>query len=289
MAGLGIDAGGHELGGHRDDGKGGFWIDEVVELGLALVVVAGDAHDIPAIGGGQVLIGIDQGLAHALRMVDVLAEDDGLGVAIRRLEKLGDLGGDQDRALFEYQIAVIVAVVVFAILDGMTKLVGLPQRRSPAVQIPVKPDPHHLVGRQKAVGDPLPQGVAVEGLAEVVDVGDVLGFLGGGRHPDLGSRGEVFEHLAPGGIVRGTAPVTLVHEDQIEEVRGELPVDVLLLLGAGHRLIEAEIDLERLVHPAVGDLGQGLAEGLEIVGLGLVGQDIAIHQEEDAFLGAGSP
>ena len=222
-------------------------------------------------------------------MVDVLAEDDGLGEAIRRLEKLGDLGGDQDRALFEYQIAVIVAVVVFAILDGMTKLVGLPQRRSPAVQIPVKPDPDHLIGRQKAVRDALPQGVAVEGLAEVVDVGYLLGFLGGGRHPDLGSRGEVFEHLAPGGIVRGAAPVTLVHEDQIEEVRGELPVDFLLLLGPGHGLIEAEIDLKRLVHPAVGDLGQGLAEGLEIVGLGLVGQDIAIHQEEDAFLGAGSP
>jgi hypothetical protein len=49
--------------------------------------------------------------------------------------------------------------------------------------------------------------------------------------------------------------VTLVHDDQIEEVRGELPVDVLLLLGAGHRLIEAEVDLEGLVHRAVGDLG----------------------------------
>ncbi len=83
--------------------------------------------------------------------------------------------------------------------------------------------------------------------------------------------------------------MTLVHKDEIEEVRGELFVDVLLRIEAGHRLIEAEIDLERLVHRAVGDLGHSLTERLEVVGLGLVGQDVAVHQEQNAFLGAGSP
>jgi hypothetical protein len=37
--------------------------------------------------------------------------------------------------------------------------------------------------------------------------------------------------------------VPFIDKDQIEEVWGELLVDVLLLLGAGHRLIEAEIYL----------------------------------------------
>jgi hypothetical protein len=41
--------------------------------------------------------------------------------------------------------------------------------------------------------------------------------------------------------------MALVHDDQVEEVRGELLVDVLLFLGAGDGLIEAEVDLVRLV------------------------------------------
>jgi hypothetical protein len=83
--------------------------------------------------------------------------------------------------------------------------------------------------------------------------------------------------------------VTLVDDDQIEEVRGELLVDVLFLLGAGDGLIEAQVDLEGLVHRAVGDLGHRLAERLEVVGLGLVGEDVAIDEEQDALLGPGLP
>ena len=100
-------------------GKGGFRVDEVVELRLALVVVAGDAHDVLAVGGGEVGVGVDQGLAHALGVVDVFAEDDGLGEAVGGLQELGDLGGDEFGALFEDQIAIEVAVVVFAVLDEL--------------------------------------------------------------------------------------------------------------------------------------------------------------------------
>ena len=46
LAGLGIDAGGHQLRGGGDDGKRFIRVDEVVELGLALVVVARDPHDV---------------------------------------------------------------------------------------------------------------------------------------------------------------------------------------------------------------------------------------------------
>ena len=37
------------------------------------------------------------------------------------------------------------------------------------------------------------------------------------------------------------------------------------------------------------DLGHRLAEGLEVVGLGLVDQDVAVGEEEDAFLRARLP
>jgi hypothetical protein len=39
-------------------------------------------------------------------------------------EELGDFGGDQSRALFKDEIAVEVAVVVFAVLDELPVFVG---------------------------------------------------------------------------------------------------------------------------------------------------------------------
>ena len=165
----------------------------------------------------------------------------------------------------------------------------LPVSGPPAVEVLVEADADDLVGGEEAVGDALPQRVGVDRVAEVLDVGDVLGFLRRGGEADLGGRREVFEHLAPGGIIGGAAAVALVHDDEVEEVGRELLVDVLLFLGAGDGLVEAEVDLEGLVDRAVGDLGHRLTERLEVVGLGLVGEDVAVDEEEDAFLGARLP
>ena len=48
-AGLGIDAGGEQARGGDDDGILRFRVDEVAELGLALGVAAGDAHDVAVV------------------------------------------------------------------------------------------------------------------------------------------------------------------------------------------------------------------------------------------------
>src|SRR3990167_1551439 len=65
------------LRGGGNDREGGFGIDEIVELCLAFIVVAGDAHHVALIGGGEVGIGVDQCLAHAFGVVDVFTEHDG--------------------------------------------------------------------------------------------------------------------------------------------------------------------------------------------------------------------
>ena len=100
---------------------------------------------------------------------------------------------------------------------------------------------------------------------------------------------EVVEDLAPGRILGGAAAVALVDHDQVEEVGRELSVDVPELLGAGDALVEGEVDLVGLVDLAVADLGHHRAEGLEIVGHGLVDQDVAVGQKEDALLEARLP
>ena len=83
--------------------------------------------------------------------------------------------------------------------------------------------------------------------------------------------------------------MTFIDDDQVEKVRGELLIDVLLFLSAGDGLIQAEIDLKRFIHRAVGDFRHRLTERLKVVGLGLVGQNVAIDEKEDAFFYPGLP
>ena len=168
-----------------------------------------------------------------------------------------------------------------------------------------------LVGREEAVLDALLQRVGVDGLAEVVDVGDVLRLLGRGGQADLGGGGEVFEDLAPGGILGGAAAVALVDDDEVEEAGRELAEELLALLRAGDRLIEAEVDLVGGVDAALlverrgefdfgavlaldglragAELRHGGAEGPEVVDHGLVDEDVAVGEEEDALLASGLP
>lgn len=69
----------------------------------------------------------------------------------------------------------------------------------------------------------------------------------------------------------------------------ELLVDVLRIFAASDRLVERQVDLERLVGLAFANLGHGLAEGLEVVGARLVDEDVAVGEEQDAFLDLGFP
>ena len=213
MAGLGIDARAHEPGGRAYDGISGFWINEVIELGLALVVVASDAHDVFRVGGGEVGVGVDHGLAHAFGVVDILAKDDRLGEAVGRFEERRNLGGNQGCALFQDEVLVVVGDVVFAILDELAVFVALALFGAPAVEVFVEPNANDFVGGEEAVGDALPEGVGVDRVAEVFDVGDVFRFLRRGGEADLGGGGKVFEDFAPRGIVGRATAVALVNHD----------------------------------------------------------------------------
>ena len=121
-------------------------------------------------------------------MIDVLAEDDGLVVAVGGLEKLGHLARHKFRPLFENQGAVEVALVVDAVVDDFAVLVAFALLGPPALQILVEIDADHLVGGQEAIFDALLERVDVDRLAEVVRGGDVGGFLGRGGQSDLRRR-----------------------------------------------------------------------------------------------------
>jgi hypothetical protein len=84
-------------------------------------------------------------------VVDVFAQDDGLGEAIRGLEELRDFGGDECGAFFENEILVEVAVVVFAVFDELPVFVCLPGIRSPAVEAFVEANADDFVGSEESV------------------------------------------------------------------------------------------------------------------------------------------
>ncbi len=219
LAGLGIHAGGEQFRGGDDDRVTLVRHDEIVEFRLALGVVAGDPHDVLVVLGGQIGVFVHQGLPHPFGVVDILAEDNGLGKPVGGFEELGDLARHQGGALFQHQAPVEVTLVVDAVLDELPMLVAFPLLRPVAHEILVDIDANDLVRRQEPILDALSEGIGIDRLAEVIDVRDVAGLARGGGESDLGGGLEVVEDFPPGRVFVGTAPVTFVHHDQIEEAR----------------------------------------------------------------------
>lgn len=90
-----------------------------------------------------------------------------------------------------------------------------------------------LVGREKTVRDAFLEAVRVEGVAEVAERRDLPRLLRRCGQPELDRAGEVVEDRAPRRVLAGAAAMAFVDDDQVEEVRAELPVDVQLFFGAG--------------------------------------------------------
>ncbi len=159
-------------------------------------------------------------------------------------------------------------------------------------------DLDHFVRGQEAVFDTLPKRVGVNRLPEVMNVGNVLGFLRGSPKADLGGGREIFENFTPRRIVGGTATMTLVNDDQIKKAARELTEKLLTVLRPSDRLIESQIYLIGGVDAPLSiqcccefDLGAVVAfyslrpraqfrhrsaEGTEIIHHRLIDQDVAV-------------
>ena len=155
-----------------------------------------------------------------------------------------------------------------------------------------------LEGGKKTVFNALPQAVGVDRLAEVVDIGNVLGFLGRGGHAKLGGGRKIFQYFAPGAVALGGTPVAFVYDNQVEKIRGKKPgktargfaffaaVRYIVARAVGKLLVEREIDFVggrrgRVVFGEV-DFVDGFFQRREVLLNGLVNQDVAVGKVEDA-------
>ena len=152
--------------------------------------------------------------------------------------------------------------------------------------------------------------LGVDGLAKVVGVGNVFGFFGRGCESHMGGTVKVFQYFAPSRVFVRAATVALINDDQIEEFRRKLFVNVALFFGAGHSLVQRQINfiafvyqlggfIDSEIHVFDGDLtldintldalrvgaefGHRALERAKVVDHGLVDQDVAVGQKQDAF------
>ena len=143
------------------------------------------------------------------------------------------------------------------------------------------------VGGEEAVVNALLETVGVNGVAEVEVGVAVFVTQGGSGHAKLVGRLEPFEDLAPVGFFPGAAAVTFVHDDQVEEVAGEFLVKAGAALVLGDGLVGGKIEFAAQRHHAALDLVPGIAKGGEGFVLGIVHEEIAVGEVEDAGLAKG--
>jgi len=134
----------------------------------------------------------------------------------------------------------------------------------------------HPIRCQESVLDALFQAVGVERVAEVrISVLVVLPQWRG-RHAQLEGRLEVFQDLAPVALVPRAAAVAFVHDDEVEEVPWELPVEPRPVLISRDCLVCGEVHLATLLRLTAFNLPACVPKRRENLVLRVVHQDIAI-------------
>ena len=227
--------------------------NKVVQLTFAVGVAASDAHHIVGILLYHVGVLIHQCNAHSLCCVLCCAEHDSLCHAVCAFQIARDFSGNLFNAVLYDNVVVVVAVGVDSILDFVTVNVALPLTRTPALT-DVSHNIDDLERREEAVLDPLFQAVCINRLTEIINIGNVLRFLGRCSHADLRCRRKVFQNFAPVTLLFRRTTVTLIHNNQVEEIRAEqlrqsgkciIAIFFLIIVIARKLLIQREVDLIR--------------------------------------------
>src|SRR5947207_1291865 len=139
------------------------------------------------------------------------------------------------------------------------------------------------IGGKETILDALPQAVLVERIAEV-EVGVARVFAQGRcGHAELIGRLKVFEDYPPCTVIASAAPVTFVHDDEIEEIASESFEQPHSTFVLSQSLIEGEVHLAA-VHNLTGfNLVACVTKSGKDSILGLVHQNVAVGEVQDAW------
>ena len=202
----------------------------------------------------QIGVEIVQRDAHALGVILVGAEHNRFLHSICALEELRYLFRNFICAVFEDNVVVKVTIGINTIFNNLTILVQLIFIRPPTIAN-VCANIDDPKWSKKTVFDSFAQAVGIDRLAEIIDVGYILGFFRCGGHADLRCRGEIVENPAPIAVSFCGATVALIYDNKIKKVllkqRSKSHDGIIfgrIFVGfviAGKLLIEREEDLMR--------------------------------------------
>ena len=195
-------------------------------------------------------------------------------------------------------VVIVVAVGVDSILDFVAVNIALPLARTPALT-DVSHNIDDLERCEEAVLDPLFQAVCINRLTEIINIGNVLRFLGRCSHTDLRCRGEIFQNFAPVALLFRRTTVTFINNNQVEEIRAEQLRQLckcififffLIVVVARKLLIQREIDLirgnrARVIFGKVHLMNDFLQWGKVLLNR-LVNKVVAVSQVQDFLLHA---
>src|SRR5260221_1696626 len=137
----------------------------------------------------------------------------------------------------------------------------------------------HAIRGEKAIIDAGAQGVAVDWFAKILIRLYGLSAQGRSRHAYLDGALEVFQDGAPPGIGLRAAPVTLIHNDDIEEVAWIVVIQPCARLVIGYRLVGSENNIAAGFCLTQDTLAR-IAKRRELIIHGLAEQPVAIGQVE---------
>ena len=283
----GVHTGGELLRGGQDGRNGLFVVLEIAQVLLAQGTVVGrDPLAVVGICAGLQLV---DKVTHGQCVHLGRAKDNGLLALVDLLHEhldpvrlpLLDLD-DPVEILFFVALAGLDLTLHHRVGGGVDVLI---QRRGNLA---------HLERSQEAVVDAVLERVDEYRLAEVAVGVHIVLALGRGREAELHCRGEVVHDAAPVALVVRAAAMALVYDDEIEEVGwifAEIRAGMPAFIGrpAHESLEDGEEEAAVLRHLALlADILRGyphqrvLREGGEGVE-GLVGEDIAVGQKQDAW------
>ena len=237
---------------------------------------------VAVVGVRDLLLLIDQ-VADQCGMGLVFAEHNGLLAWVDVAQEL-----QHPEALARFDLD---GDVEFILLEHLTQLHlafnhGILTRED--VVVNVRSVALHLERREEAIIDAFLETVGVHRVAEIAVGVRVHIPLGRGSKTQLCGGFEILQDAAPSALVVRASPVTLIDNDKVEEVRG-IVTEVRRTLRPAHERLE-----DREEHTAIGGHLALLADVVRvdpyqrIIGeraegvVGLVGQDVAVGQEEDA-------
>ena len=199
---LAVSTRGEELGGRGDNRILLGHRRKLLDLPFADFVTASDPNHIVRVLLHHIPIQLGQHISHSQGCILCSTEHNGSGHPVCTLEVMGDLLGYFPDTILYNNVVVIVAVGIDAVwylvaIDIQLALLGTPSFSD------VGGDIDDLEGSEEAIINALLQAVSVDGLSEIAQVGNILGFLGRGSHANLNGIREVFQNPPPAAFLLG--------------------------------------------------------------------------------------